>query len=107
MSHSLLIVLTAAAVTIFIRALPFTAFPENRRPPHVVLYLSRILPAAVIGMLIVYCLRSASLTAWPHGLPEGIASAAVVLSYLIKKNTLLSILLGTVLYMALLQFVFV
>ena len=106
MTHSLLIVLTASVITILLRALPFLVFPENREPPAVIVYLSKMLPTAVIGMLVVYCLKSADPFTWPYALPELLSAAAVCVSYLIKKNTLLSILLGTALYMALIQFVF-
>ena len=62
---------------------------------------------AIIAMLMVYCLKGTSLLEWPYGLPELIAVAAVVMLHLWKKNTLLSIGVGTVLYMLLVQFVFI
>ena len=101
--HSLLLVLVMAAVTALIRFLPFLLFPEDREPPAFLSELSGLLPAAVIGMLVVYCLRNVSLFERPHGLPELFACAAVVLLHARKRNTLLSILGGTLVYMALLR----
>ena len=101
-------VITIGAVvlgTVLTRFLPFWLFPEGKRPPKFVLYLGRVLPGAAIGMLVVYCLKDAVFTAW-HGLPELLAGTAVVLSYLWKRNTLISIGAGTVFYMFLIQFVF-
>lgn len=95
-----------AGVTLLTRLLPFLLFGRGERPPAVVLYLGRVLPPAVIAMLIVYCLRNVSLSAYPHGIPELIASAAVVLLHVWKRNNLISIFGGTALYMILVQFVF-
>lgn len=69
-------------------------------------YLGKVLPPAVIGMLVVYCFKSMRLTAFPFGLPELIAGAVVVLLHIWKRNNLLSIGVGTVLYMVLVQTVF-
>lgn len=108
-----------AAVTFLTRALPFLLFDRGGTPPKVVLYLGRVLPPAVIAMLIVYCLRHVSFTlpsAWtPEAVltalagwaPQLIAAAAVVLLHLWKRNNLLSIFGGTVLYMVLVQTVFI
>ena len=95
-----------AVVTFLTRALPFILFGRGGQPPKVVLYLGKYLPPAVIAMLIVYCLKGvtfASLSGWA---PSFIAAAAVVVLHLWKKNNLLSILGGTVLYMVLVQAVF-
>ena len=107
MTHSVLIVLVVALVTMAIRFAPFLIFPEKREPPAIISRLSRLLPSAVIGMLVVYCLRGVSLLSRPHALPELLACACVVLVHVWKRNTLLSILTGTVVYMILLQAVFV
>lgn len=96
-----------AAITFFTRALPFLLFGRGGHPPKVVLYLGRVLPPAVIAMLIVYCLRTVSFAAAPSWAPQLIASLAVVGLHLWKRNNLLSIFGGTVLYMALVQMVFV
>ena len=96
-----------AAVTFLTRALPFLLFDRGGHPPKLVLYLGRVLPPAVIAMLIVYCLRSVSVTEYSWGLPELIAGAATVGIHLWKRSMLLSIAAGTVIYMLLVQFVFV
>ena len=89
------------------RWIPFWLFPEKKEPPAVVAYLGQVLPAAMMGLLVVYCLRNVSWTAVPYGLPELLAVAAVVLLHRWKGSVLLSIASGTVLYMLLVQLVFV
>lgn len=101
-------VLTIAAVvlgTMTTRFLPFLLFPEGRQPPPFVRYLGTVLPAAVMGLLVIFCLKDAVFTAW-HGLPEILAILAVVLLHRWKKNIFLSIAGGTILYMVLVQQVF-
>lgn len=104
--RSLALIAVMAAVTALIRFLPFLLFPEGKQAPKVITYLSGVLPSAVIGMLVVYCLKDVDPLSWPHGLPELIAVAAVAGSYIWKRNTLLSVLGGTVVYMLLVQIVF-
>lgn len=103
--HSVLIVAVSAVITALLRGLPFVIFSANKTPKFV-LFLGKYLPFAVIGMLVVYCLKNASFTATPFALPELIAIAAVALIHLWKRNTLLSVAGGTVFYMLLVQFVF-
>ena len=95
-----------AAVTALLRFLPFLAFPEGKRRPKYIMYLGQVLPYAVMGMLVIYCLKSTQFLAWPYGLPELIAIACVVGLHLWRKNTLLSIFGGTAIYMVLVQLVF-
>ena len=102
--HDLFIVAVAAAVTIAIRFAPFVVFRNHT--PSAVLYLGEVLPYAIMGMLVVYCLKGVTPFSGNHGLPEFIAVEAVVFIHKWKHNTLLSILGGTVLYMVLLQVVF-
>ena len=104
--HSFLLIMVCSIVTAALRALPFLLFPAGKETPPLILYLSGVLPSAVMGMLVVYCLKSVSITKAPHGLPEFLAIAAVVLVHKWKHNTLLSILGGTLLYMVLVQVVF-
>ena len=101
-------VLTIAAVvlgTMTTRFLPFLVFPEGKQPPPFVRYLGTVLPAAVMGLLVIFCLKDAVFTSW-HGLPEILAILAVVLLHRWKKNIFLSISGGTILYMVLVQQVF-
>ena len=104
--HSGMLVAVVALVTLLLRSLPFLIFSGKRKSPAFITYLSNVLPYAIMGMLVVYCLRGIELIAAPHGLPELIACGVVVGLHLWRKNTLLSIAAGTVVYMALIQLVF-
>ena len=95
-----------AAVTFLTRFLPFLLFPAGRETPKYIQYLGKVLPAAVFGLLVVYCLRSVDLFSGSHGLPEAISIALVVALHLWKRQMLLSIAGGTVCYMLLVQLVF-
>ena len=101
---AMLLILTCGAVTLLLRALPFLIFGE--RTPGFILYLGRVLPYAIMGMLVVYCLRGVSLADAPHGAPEFLSCAAVILLHLWRRSTILSILGGTACYMLLVQWVF-
>lgn len=101
------IVLAVTLGTVITRFLPFALFPDSRPVPKIVEYLGRTLPAAMMGLLVVYCLRNVDITAAPHGLPELIALAVVTGLHLWKGNVLLSIGVGTAVYMVLVQAVFV
>ena len=103
-THAALLVLVMAAVTVLLRFLPFLLF-RKQTPPYIA-YLGEVLPAAIIGMLVVYCLKDTVLTRAPFGAPELIAGLAVVGLQAWKRNSLLSILGGTVIYMLLVQAVF-
>ena len=100
------IILAVAAGTQITRWLPFLLFPENRQPPAVVRQLGQLLPPAVMGLLVVYCLKSVTPTAFPYGAPEAIAIAVTALLHGWKRNVLLSIAGGTAVYMVLVQTVF-
>ena len=105
--HSALIVAVVALVTIGLRFLPFVVFSGNKQTPPFVAYLGRVLPYAIMGMLVVYCLRNTSIRTAPHGLPELISCALVAGLHLWKRNTLISIVGGTACYMLLVQLVFI
>ena len=104
--HAALIILTASLVTIGLRFLPFLIFGENRKTPPLISYLGQVLPFAIMGKLVVYCLKDVNFLASPFGIPELIGCAVVALMHIWKRNTLLSIGLGTICYMILVQFVF-
>ena len=106
MLHSALIVAVAALVTIALRFLPFLIFSGSKQTPPFVAYLGRVLPYAIMGMLVVYCLRNVNLASAPHGAPEFIACAVVAGLHLWKRSTLVSIIGGTAAYMLLVQLVF-
>ena len=87
--HAALIIAVTSLVTIAIRFTPFVIFGDKRKTPDVVNYLGKVLPYAIMGMLVVFCLKGVSLTEAPHGLPEFIASTVVVLLHIglsITKN---------------------
>ena len=105
-AQSALTILAVVAATMLTRFLPFLIFPEGKTPPAAVTYLGTVLPYAVIGLLVVYCLKDAVFTSW-HGLSELIAIVFIVALHKWKKNTLLSIAGGTILYMILVQNIFV
>lgn len=102
--NAVALIAVMALVTAMLRFLPFLVF--RKRTPAYIVYLGSVLPAALIGMLVVYCLKDVQITSAPHGLPELLATAAVVLLQAWKRNSLLSILAGTLLYMLLTQLVF-
>lgn len=104
--HSMLLVLVIALVTVAIRFFPFFVIRGDRSTPAVINYLGKVLPYAIMGMLVVYCLKGVSFVKAPYGAPEGIASAVVVGLQVWKRNTFLSIIAGTVCYMVLVQMVF-
>lgn len=104
--HSALMIAVMALVTAGLRFLPFLIFGENRKTPPLISYLGQVLPFAIMGMLVVYCLKDVSFTAAPFGIPEVIGCAVVTLLHVRKRNTLLSIGVGTLCYMLLVQFVF-
>lgn len=93
--------------TMATRFLPFLVFRSDKPTPKYIQYLGRVLPGAIFGMLIVYCLRNVSVTEYNRGLPELIAAAATVGLHLWKRKMMLSIAAGTLIYMLLVQFVFV
>ena len=104
--HSALMIAIIALVTVALRFLPFLIFRENRKTPPLVSYLGQVLPYAIMGMLVIYCLKGVSFAAFPFGIPEMIGCLVVVLLHIWKRNTLLSIGAGTVCYMLLVQLVF-
>jgi branched-subunit amino acid transport protein AzlD len=103
--HAVLAVAVMAAITLALRTLPFLIFGKKETPPFVE-YLGKYLPFAIMGMLVVYCLKEVRPLAYPYGLPELIAILIVALLHLWKRNTLLSIVCGTIGYMLLVQLVF-
>lgn len=106
-TYVLLVILVAAVVTMLIRFAPFILFSRGEELPGWIQYLGNILPPAVMSVLLVYCLRGIDLTSASHSIPELVSVAVVVLLHLWKRNTLLSIGVGTVLYMMLVQLIFV
>lgn len=105
-TYLILSILVIAAVTAALRFIPFAVFSANRKTPEIIVYLGKFLPYAIMAMLVVYCLKSVNLLVSPFGLPELIGVLVVVLLHIWKRNTLLSIAVGTACYMLLVQIVF-
>ena len=103
---SLIMIAAISLATFATRAASFLVFPKGKEVPPKVVFIGRILPPAIIGMLVVYCLRSTSVLAYPYGIPELIAGLTVVILHIWKRNIFLSIGAGTILYMVLVQTVF-
>lgn len=105
-AESIITIVVVVLGTMLTRFLPFLIFPEGKTPPRFITYLGTVLPYAVIGLLVVYCLKDAFSSSY-HGLPELITIILIVLLHKWKKNTLLSIGFGTVFYMFLVQTIFI
>ena len=104
--HAAAQVAVMAGVTILIRFAPFLFFRPGRPIPPIIEKLGALLPGAVMGMLVIYCLRHVSFVLPPYALPELLAAAVTVGLHLWRRNTLLSILGGTACYMILIQTIF-
>jgi len=100
---SVLAVLIMAMVTIILRFLPFLFFSGKKKTPRLISYLGRVLPSAVMAMLVIYCLKDTSFISVSGFLPQMIAGTVVVFSYLWKKNSLISIVLGTAVFMVMIR----
>ena len=96
-----ILIAVMSLVTMALRFLPFLIF--RKKTPTYVTYLGQVLPSAIIGMLVIYCLKDVNITAAPFGLPELLAVGCVVGVQAWKRNSILSILTGTAVYMALIR----
>ncbi|MGN0570681.1 MAG: branched-chain amino acid transporter permease [Candidatus Fimenecus sp.] len=106
LSEQIITVAVIVLATMLTRFLPFLLFPADKPTPKYLQYLGKVLPAAVFGLLVVYCLKNVDILSGSHGIPELLAIAVVIALHLWKKQMLLSIAGGTVVYMLLVQFVF-
>ena len=102
----LITVALLAFATILTRSLPFLVFSRMKSPPRIVSYLGKALPPAMFALLFVYCLKNVNILSFPHALPELIAIIVVIGVHLWKREMLLSIGVGTIVYMYLVQSVF-
>ena len=100
---TIIIVILGTALT---RFLPFLLFPADKPTPKYIQYLGKVLPPAIFGLLVIYCLKNVSLLSGNHGIPEIISIAAVVFLHLWKRQMLLSIAGGTICYMFFVPFIF-
>ena len=104
--YKIAMIAVTALVTAATRFLPFLIFGEKRKTPPIIEYLGTVLPCAIMGMLVIYCLKDVSFLRSPFGLPELISCVVVAALHVWKRNSLLSIGGGTVCYMLLVQLVF-
>lgn len=104
--HDVLLIVVAVLVTAATRFIPFLIFRKKESTPAIITYLGQVLPCAIMGMLVVYCLKDIQLLSTPFGVPELIGCAVVAVLHTWKRNSLLSIGVGTVCYMILVQLVF-
>ena len=101
---SALLIATMSLATVLLRFLPFLVF--RKKTPEYISYLGRVLPPAIIGMLVIYCLKDINPLIHPFGIPELIAVICVAGVQVWKRNSLISILTGTIIYKILVQLVF-
>lgn len=104
--YSIAMIAVMTLVTMLTRFLPFLIFGEKRKTPELINYLGKVLPCAIMGMLVVYCLKDVSMAVFPFCIPELLGITFVAVLHLWKRNSLLSIGAGTVFYMVLVQVIF-
>lgn len=104
--HAMIVIAVMGLAVLATRIVPVLIFGRGEKVPEFILYLGRVVPYTAMGLLIVYCLRDMPVLEAPHGLPEIISLAVVTGTYLWKRNTILSVVTGTVLYMFLVQSIF-
>lgn len=105
-TQTIIIIAVTAIATIITRFLPFVLFSNKKEGPYID-YLGKVLPYAAIGLLVVYCLKGISFADAPYGAPEAISITIIAILHLWKGNTLLSIGIGTAVYMFLVQVIFI
>lgn len=106
LTQQIIIIAMVVLGTMLTRFLPFIVFPSGKPTPKYVKYLGKVLPSAVIGLLVIYCLKDVNLLSGSHGVPEFIAVAVVAGLHFWKRSMFLSIVGGTVVYMILVQIIF-
>ena len=104
--YSAFIIILIAALTFGARFFPFAVFSRGGKTPEMIAYIGNILPPAVMILLVVYCVKSVRPSVWPHGIPEAVSIAVVILLYKLTKNNLTAMVGGTLLYMVLIQVIF-
>lgn len=102
-AQAVITIAVVVAATLLTRFLPYIVFPRGRKIPDYILYLGKVLAPAVFGLLVVYCLRKTDIAAAPHGLPEAVSVAAVILLYKWRHNMVAPLIGGTACYMILIR----
>lgn len=104
--HAMIVIAVMGLAVLATRIVPVLIFGSGEKVPEFILYLGRVVPYTAMGLLIVYCLRDVPVFEAPHGLLELLALAVVSVTYIWKRNTIFSVVIGTALYMFLVQSVF-
>lgn len=104
--QQIIIIAMVVLGTMLTRFVPFIVFPYGKPTPKYIQYLGRVLPSAVFGLLVIYCLKDVRLISASHGIPEFLGVGAVVFLHFWKKNMFLSIAGGTIVYMLFVQLIF-
>lgn len=105
-TQQIITILMVVLGTMLTRFLPFLIFPAGKPTPKYIQYLGKVLPDAVFGLLVVYCLKNVSIFTGTHAIPELISILLVIVLHYWKRQMLLSIASGTICYMLLVQFLF-
>lgn len=103
----ILMILMTSVITIAMRVGPIFIFSKGKKVPKYVLYLGEVVPYAAMGLLIIYCLKDVKVLSMPYAIKEIISIIIVVMTYLWKRNSILSVVIGTLIYMYLVQVVLV
>ena len=105
MINAIIYIVIMAVVTALLRFLPFIAFRGNKKTPDFIAYLGNVLPYSIMGMLVVFCLKSVDFMSGVHGLPEIVSILVIILAHWWKNNTIVSILSGTICYVVIVNFI--
>jgi branched-subunit amino acid transport protein AzlD len=106
LSQQIITIAMVVLGTMITRFLPFILFPAGKSTPKYIQYLGQVLAGAIFGMLMIYCLKNVSIFSGSHGIPEMIAIVLVIIVHKAKRNMLLSIASGTLVYMLMVQLIF-
>ena len=106
LGYNIALLVVVAVVTAITRAIPYLLFGGNKKLPKSIIYLGNVLPYAIMITLVIFCIRNIKISSYPHGLPEIISIGLVVIIHLTAKNTIISIVLGTTIYMILIRTIF-
>ena len=105
MNRTALTITVIALVTALLRFLPFIIFRGDKKTPDFIVYLGKVLPYSAMGMLVVFCLKSVDVTGGSHGIPELVSILVIVLLHCWRRNTMLSIVSGTLCYVLIVNFI--
>ena len=92
--------------TAFLRFLPFFIINKSLSDNKYVQFLGKVLPYSMIALLVIYCIKDINIIKFPYAIPELISIAVIIILHVLKRNVLISIGAGTVLYMFLVQVIF-